>query len=420
MIQYFDGHDPKPIFSAYIKDNYYTLPQSALRNVFSPGQRYYWKVTGIDVENKMIGESEVWSFTFKRPDEHVPGQIITFFAESTYSERVLNELKEKYTLQAIDVFPLKSVAMTVVLFETKEKDIFKLIDNIRKDSRILEAQPNLILRTMGEPLREMQYVSDILKLEMIHPYYKGRGIKVAVLDTGVDVKHNDLRERIVSSKNFIRNESYHAEIHGTAIAGVIAASINEFGIEGVAPNANIIALRACRQTSRETPEGECFTESLSKALDEAIMQRVHIVNMSYGTRHTDPLLSRLIDKGVEQGILFVAPIGNNRNEKEMRFPASYPSVISVGGIDEGNNPYPNPVITEKATVSAPAINIITTFPDNRHNFLSGTSFSSAYISGILALALEKDKSITMQGLPVYEDDLCEWEEALLKLSICEK
>lgn len=420
LIQFFDDLNSNPIFSAYAKDAFYSLPELVLKSIFSPGQKYYWKVKGFDAENNIIGESTVWNFSFKKLDAYVPGQIITALTETVFSEDIQSEIMNKYKLKVIDAFSLKSVNLSVALFETTEKDIFRVIDELKKDSRILIVQPNFILRTMGEPLRKMQYASDILKLDKIHDVYRGRGIKVAVLDTGVDTGHNDLKDRVIGTKNFVRGENYASEIHGTAIAGVIAASINGFGIEGVAPDAGIIATRACKQVSKEHPEGECFTDSLSKAIDEAISQKVNIVNMSFGTAHYDNLVAKLIDRGVEHGILFVAPAGNLKNEKELRFPASYPSVISTGGFDERLNPYPNPDITKKTSVCAPAVNIITTVPDNKHNFLSGTSMSSAYISGILALALEKDKGINKQKLPVYKGDICKWEEELLKIEVCGK
>jgi hypothetical protein len=419
LIQFFDKPDSMPVFSAYTKDASYMLPEPVLRTIFSPGQKYSWQVKGFDAENNIVGESKVWGFSFKKPDAYVPGQIITASAETEFSDTLLNELKDRHGLKVLENFPLKSVNLRVVLFETTV-DIFKVIDVLKKDKRILIVQPNFVLRTMSDPLRKRQYASDMLKIDKIHKLYRGRGVRVAILDTGVDAGHSDLKERVISAKNFIRGLGYSPEVHGTAVAGIIGAGINGFGMEGVAPEAGLLALRACKQVSKEHPEGECFTDSLSKALDEAILQKADIVNMSFGTTHYDSLLARLIDRGAEQGVLFIAPAGNSTNERELRFPASHTSVISVGGFDEKLNPYPNPEITKKTSVSAPAVNIITTVPGNRHNFMSGTSLSSAYISGILAIALEKDKGISKQRLPVYKGDICKWEEELLKIPICGK
>lgn len=420
LIQFYDKTDSPPVFSAYARTPYYSLPAIALKNIFSPGQRYFWKVSGFNSENNVIGESETRSFIFRPYDSYVKRQIITALYESEYSEQFLSEQENKYALKQVDAFTLKSLNLRVIVFETKQDDLAVIINELKKDSRVLIAQPNYILNTMSDPMRRMQYASDIMGAEKIHALYTGKGIRVAVIDTGVDAVHDDLKGRILTTENVIRGDKYMPEIHGTAVAGIIAAGSNGYGIEGVAPGADIIALRACRQISKDQPEGECYTDSLAKALDRAIDQKAHIVNMSFGNIHYDGLLAKLIDRGSELGILFIAPAGNFKNEMDLRFPASHHAVISVGGFDEKLNPYPNPFITKKTSVCAPAVNIITTVPDNKHNFMTGTSMSSAYITGILAIALEKDKSISKNTLPYYQGDICKWEEELLKIKICEK
>ena len=420
LIQFLDQTDAQPIFSAYTRDSFYSLPEPVLKSIFSSGQKYYWRVKGFDTENNILGESDVWSFSLKAPQAYVSGEIIVAFARDPSSDGYLDEVKGKYKLEVVDTFFLASVNLRVVIFETREKDLLEVIDELRKDPRVFIAQPNFILRTLADPLRKRQYAHDLLKVDRIHTHFKGGKARIAVIDSGVDASHKDLRDRLVWTNNFVRKESYREEIHGTATAGIIAASINGFGIEGMAPEASLLAMRACQQASPKDPAAACFTDSLSRALDEAIEQKVHIVNMSLGGQHYNPLLAKLIDKGVEKEILFVAPAANLKSEKELRFPASYPPVISVGGVDEGLHPYPNPEITKKAFVCAPAVNILTTIPDNKHNFLSGTSLSSAYITGLLALAFENGGGLNKQTLPPYKGNLCKWVEDLLQISICEK
>jgi len=116
----------------------------------------------------------------------------------------------------------------------------------------------------------------------------------------------------------------------------------------------------------------------------------------------------------------VAPVGNYLKQKRLSFPASHPDVIAVGGLDTENRPYPNTEIATKAFVLAPAINIFTTVPGNKHNFLSGTSLSAAIVSGILAVAKEKNRTLNIDKIPTFKGDICEWEEELLKIPICKK
>ena len=419
-IQFFEDPKSEPVFSAVTKEPSYALPEFCLHNSFSPGRKYYWKVTGFDNESRAIAESEPWSFHFTASGGYVKGQVLIVFAESEFSEGFVRKLQKTYSLTPVQTYRLHALKERMVLFQTHEKDIAALAAKLRKNKNILLVQPNYISMTMSDPLCKNQYANTILNIEKLHKTATGRGVKVAVIDTGVDADHEDLKARVSVKENFVDGESYVPEIHGTAVAGVIAASINGGGIEGVAPEASIIALRACRQVSAENPEGECHTDSLARALDEAIDQRVHIVNMSFGTPDYDSLLARLIDRGQEKGILFVAPASNLKNDRRLRFPASHPAVISVGGLDEQMNPYPNADIAKASVACAPSLNILTTVPGNKHNFLNGTSLSSAYISGILALAVEKDKNISKKTLPHFKGNICQWEEELLKIKICEK
>ncbi|MDF2954137.1 MAG: Serine protease [Thermodesulfobacterium sp.] len=422
LIQFFDNPEGKPIFSAYTKHPYYNLPEFILKKIFVPEKTYYWKVTGFDQKNNIIGESELWNFIFESPQSYVPGEIlIAFKAKKNFSENYAKKLKKLYGFQEITKFFLKSINLRVIIFKSlnKTQNIFEIIKKLEREPEVVFAQPNFIFKTFSDPLRKRQIYNDMLFLDKIHLYYTGKDVKVAVIDTGVDIKHEDLKDRIILYKNFIRGEKYKCEIHGTAVAGIIAASTNGVGIEGVAPEAELLALRACQQINKESPMGKCFTETIARALDEAIQNRVQLINMSFGVFKHDRLISRLIEKGISQGILFVAPIGYERAKEGITFPASHPFVISVGGIDENGNPYPTPEVAEKADILAPAVNVFTTIPNNKYNFLTGTSFSSAYITGLLALAAEKE-NLSKEKLPSFRGDFCRWEEELLKIHLCKQ
>jgi hypothetical protein len=418
LIEFLEEVGQKPIFSAYTKRTFYVLPLPVLKSVFSPGKSYFWRVKGFDVDNKIVGESPEFKFTFKELASYVPGQILLVAETSQGGLELIGKIGGKYNLGLIETYDIKSLQEKVALFQTKE-DIFKLISAILKEEGVVLAQPNYIFRTMAEPMSDKQNIYRILNLKKLHEYVKGKGVMVAIIDTGVDAQHKDLKDRVVSTENLLK-EPFKAEVHGTAVAGIIGASINEFGIEGVAPEAEIIALRACKQVFEQYPEGECYTNSVAKAIDMAIEKKAKVVNMSFGSIASDKMILKLIEEGSKRGIIFVAPVGNMPYQKELAFPASHPLVVAVAGTDERGNPYPNPEIASKARVSAPATNILTTTPGDKHNFLTGTSLSSATIAGILTLAIGKEGSIERDKIPPFKGDLCKWEEELLKLSICEK
>jgi hypothetical protein len=418
LVEFLEEVGQKPIFSAYTKRTYYVLPLPVLKSAFSPAKTYFWRVKGFDENNKIVGESPEFRFTFKKLSSYVPGQILLVSEGSQKGLELIGQMGAKFNLGLIETYDIKSLQMKVALFQTKE-DIFKLIHAILKQEGVVLAQPNYIFRTMTEPMSDKQNIYRILNLKKVHESVRGKGVIVAIVDTGVDAQHKDLKDRVMSSENLLK-EPFAAEVHGTAVAGVIGASINEFGIEGVAPEAEILALRACRQVFEQYPEAECYTTSVAKAIDMAIEKKAKVVNMSFGSIASDKLILKLIEEGSRRGIIFVAPVGNMPNQKELAFPASHPLVVAVAGMDEKGNPYPNKEIASKARVCAPATNILTTTPGDKHNFLNGTSLSSATIAGILTLATEKSGSVEIDKLPPFKGDLCKWEEELLKLSICEK
>ncbi len=414
IAEFFKEEKPKEvIFSAYSFSNYYKMPRSIFQKVFAPNKTYKWSVKGFDKKANLAGKSSTYSFSFKSIKSFVPGQIIVAVYES--NKKLINKLCKLYNLKVIDSFKLKSVKLDIWIFHTSE-DIFSLINKISKEEGVIIVQPNFILRSLVEPFADLQKIANILNFKKLHTYLTGRGVKVAVIDTGVDLNHKDLKDRILISKNFLKS-LYKPEIHGTAVAGIISASINGYGIEGVAPESSLIALRACRQISNGESLGECYTTSISKALDYALINNVKIVNLSIGVSYKDKLISKMIELGSKKGILFIAPVGNNRWQKTPMFPASHPDVIAVGGLCEDHSPFPNKEVALKSDILVPSQNIFTTIPNNKFNFMSGTSMSSAIVSGIMALKAEKNKNLTKKDINFHKD-FCKWVNNFLKVLVC--
>jgi hypothetical protein len=150
----------------------------------------------------------------------------------------------------------------------------------------------------------------------------------------------------------------------------------------------------------------------------AIESDARIVNMSFGTAAPDRLMMQLLDAGARKSIIFVAPVGNHPSAKAIPFPASHSTVLAVGGMDAQGGFFPNAPLAAAADVCAPAGNIFTTIPGSAHNFINGTSVSAAIVTGILAVAKEKNKHLGIGTLPAYDSDLCRWQEQLLNLSLC--
>lgn len=347
------------------------------------------------------------------PKRYVDRQVVVAVS-SDKASAIIPRLTAAYDLRLLESHDLASIAQSLLVFEGE--DVEALVEALGAESEVLLAQPNHVFHTLAEPQSAMQSLARKLDFTTLHSRSRGRGVTVAVVDTGVDLTHEDLRENIRGAENFIPQEPYRAEIHGTAVAGIIAAGLNETGIAGVAPEAKILALRACRQVSQASPLGRGDSVSIARAVDAALKRNAGVVNMSLGSEVQDRLLARLIEAGARRGILFVAPVGNREERTEPSFPASLERVIAVGGIGENGRVYPNQALAEAAAVCAPCEHLFTTIPGGRYNFLDGTSLSAAVVSGLLALALETRESLRPEEIPRGCGDSRAWTQTLLGIA----
>lgn len=408
-----------PAFSAETDKNEYNIPKVLVKSKIPPGAEIFWRVKAFDKKGSLTGISEERSFISMLHTSHVPGQIIIGIEDTERTQTVLKALGDKYGLRLLNVYDLISLKQKMAVFHTTE-EIWPIIETIKKEPSMFLAQPNFIFKTMADPLSHMQNTYRVMHLEKLHSLHRGKGVLISIVDTGADTSHEDLRDRITRYENLVDQSPYRGEIHGTATASLIAASLNGFGMVGVAPEADLMILRACRQVSGEHPEGECYTTSIARALDIAIQERSNVVNMSVGSAATDFLISRLLDAGREKGVLWVAPVGNQPHQETLVFPASHPAVLAVAGLTDLGKPYPNSVLAKLAGAQAPATNVLAAVPGQAHRLLSGTSMASATIAGLIAMAYERDHGIDVRGLPPFRDSLCGWEEDLLEIKICDE
>jgi len=177
---------------------------------------------------------------------------------------------------------------------------------LARDPRVTWAQPMNVFHALShdDPLFSLQPAAREWQLDELHAAATGRDVRVAVIDSGVQLDHPDLAGQVMASANFVGEPDARAEIHGTAVAGIIAARAdNHVGIAGVAPRARLLALRACRQAT--AADTSCTTLSLATALHAAIDRGAQVINMSLGGP-SDRLIERLVEAALERGIVVVA------------------------------------------------------------------------------------------------------------------
>lgn len=230
----------------------------------------------------------------------------------------------------------------------------------------------------NDPLYAMQPAAKTWRLADLHRIATGRNVKVAVVDSRVDTNHPDLAGQILVSRDFIPEHPGEAESHGTAVAGIIAASAdNKMGVAGVAPKARLMALRACWQQPTG-PETLCDTLSLARALSYAIENNAQVINLSLSGPPAR-LLERLMDVAKARGALVVGAV--DPKVAQGGFPASYAGVIAVAS---------DGAAVTRSEFQAPGRDIPTTQPHARWSLVNGSSFAAAHVTGLLALVREKD------------------------------
>jgi len=310
-------------------------------------------------------------------------------AQSAHSQA--KRVAAKYALREIANWPIRSLAIHCVVYEIPDdRSVATVLAALAKDSTVALAEPLSEFHTLSEtkpaavpaaapyndPLYDLQTNLPALGIAAAHELSQGAGVRIALIDTGVDVRHPDLHGRISGMKSFVdapaaSPASYR---HGTAMAGlIVAVANNHIGIVGIAPLAKLEVFEACWQLQPDSDEAVCNTFTLAKALAAALDSGIQLVNMSIAGP-SDPLLSALIQAAMKRGVTFVGAAA----EQPDAFPVDVQGVIAAQGLQ-------HPVRAD--AFSVPANHILTLRPDGQYDFESGSSVAAAELTGVIALLM---------------------------------
>ncbi|MBP1992919.1 S8 family peptidase [Paenibacillus eucommiae] len=213
--------------------------------------------------------------------------------------------------------------------------------------------------------------------------YTGKGIKVAVLDSGIEMHHEDIM--IAGGVSFVDyTQSYDDDFgHGTHVAGIIGAKNNNIGVVGVAPDADLYSVKVLDS------HGVGYLSDVIAGIDWAVDNKMDIINMSMATSVDSPALHNVVDQAYASNVLIVASAGNAGNAEgtgeTIQYPAKYSSVISVGAVDQNGQRATFSSTGSELEIVAPGVGINSTYLSSRYKVLSGTSMASAFVTGKLAL-----------------------------------
>jgi type VII secretion-associated serine protease mycosin len=329
--------------------------------------------------------------------------------------RGLSELMAKHGVRSVGSIP--ELGMNVVSLP-KGRDRAGLLKTLAAHPDVASVEADARVRASyipTDPQHQSQYGNNALRLPKAWDVARGKGVIVAVIDTGVDLGHPDLRENLVSGISFVNQvevedwENPGQTVvepfankgplddhgHGTHVAGTIAAAMNGVGVVGAAPNAKIMPIKVLSYTRSG------FGSDVAAGIVWAVEHGAKVINLSLGVYGGSKPVERAVRYALTKGAVVVAAMGNDREDSYLEYgihpsyPAALPGVIAVGATDDRDQTASFSNAGKWISVSAPGVDILSTTPTYEvsdplpyeYGAMSGTSMSTPYVSGVAALLL---------------------------------
>ena len=311
-----------------------------------------------------------------------PGRVLTILRGVT-----AESLAQTTGLQPLWTTRLDTTSTVLDVFAIPDgRSTFEVVEQLRTIPGV-RAQADYVYETTAvyaDPLTRADYSARRTGASRLHYETQGDGITIALIDTGVDLDHPEIKDRIASHQTTMRGE-WMADVHGTAVAGVIAATANDAeGSVGVAPQVEILALKACQAAGPGKLASRCWSSSLVKALDLAIASEAQVINLGMAGP-PDELVQEYVDLAVAGGAIVVAAAGKGGVGAKPAFPAAMANVVAVTAVDRADHLFKNANVGDYIDVAAPGVGIVAPAPGGIHPLMSGTSMAAAHVSGVIAL-----------------------------------
>ena len=305
---------------------------------------------------------------------------------SAEARRHADAVAQEYGLQQVAHWPIRSLSVYCFVYRVAAgADRDRVIEALGKDARVESVQPLNVFETnvsagdgYDDTYAELQHGLDSLDLTSAHRHSRGEGVRIAVIDSNADTRHEDLKGRVRRVGNFADDATDTDNNHGTAVTSVIAARTNNArGIVGVAPEAGLELYVACwSQENFETAVCDSFT--LAKALDTLLERPPDVLNLSLAGPE-DGLVRRLLLAAHRRGVVLIAARPQDAGATQ-QFPASMEEAIAVSSSRTG-------IAATGDSIFAPGDQILVAVPDDSYDFRSGSSLAAAHVSGVVALIL---------------------------------
>lgn len=315
----------------------------------------------------------------------LPDEVVIEVANSLSSAQI-DALRRRHRLTRIERQRFALSGTTLFRWRIPDsRSVRSVIRSLEREAAVISAQPNYLFtleqdNTAPPAPDPAQYELAKLRLPQAHELATGKDIRVAVIDSGIDVSNRELIGSIAGTFDALAKPGAPHK-HGTAIASLIAGHGK---LTGAAPGARILAVRAF------DPKGagaQGTTFNILKGLDWAVAHNARVINMSFAGP-TDPALHRSLAAAHRKGAVLVAAAGNGGPKAPPLYPAADPNVIAVTATDAGDQLLPQANHGRYIDVAAPGVQILVAVPGG-YEVSSGTSYAAAEVSGIAALMLQR-------------------------------
>lgn len=349
---------------------------------------------------------------------NVPGASLTRdAAQAVKGEAVAQQILVKFKpgVESLDL--VESVGSTVRHNNKTGMQLIKVRGNVadtiaklQASGKVAYAEPNYIARMsdfrveadVNDPMAKEQYTLDKVQARAAWDLTMGSPkTLLAIVDTGVDHSHPDLKGRTLKGKDFVNNDddAMDDQGHGTHVAGIAAGSANNgIGIAGIAPNVTILAVKVLSKSGGGSYEG------VANGIIYAADQGAHVINMSLGGPSPSKAVEDACKYAMSKGSVVIAAMGNDGRET-VSYPAGVPGVIAVGSTDSADLRSSFSNMGKHISISAPGSKILATLPmlpnpigKTEYGVLSGTSMATPAAAGLAALIRDKYPSLDINGV----------------------
>ncbi len=303
--------------------------------------------------------------------------------------------KLKQILEEISGKVLNTLDSTIV-FQSDRLSTAELIDYFTKQENVEYAEPIYIYLQQVLPndflyTEQYQWNLPVIQTEAGWDVTRGNEkVIIAVVDTGVDLNHPDLKNRLTKGYNVIDNNNFPDDDngHGTHVSGIIASETNnQEGGAGITWYNKIMPIKAMES------EGYGTSFNIAKGIVWAVEHGARVINLSLGNYHTSKIMKDAVQYAFDRNVVMVAAAGND-NTNQISYPAAYPEVIGVSAMSYTGRLASFSNYGDYVDVTAPGVQIPSTYFNQQYAALSGTSMATPHVAGLAGLIFSANPKLS--------------------------